>query len=63
MVNDYYEQIVQFLAMGTTLEELTTSQKKHLVVKVADFQLIIGKLYKLGPDEILRRCVLPHEQG
>ena len=23
----------------------------------------MGHLYKLGPDEILRRCVLPHEQG
>ena len=28
MVDDYYEQIVQFLATRTPLEELTTSQKK-----------------------------------
>ena len=40
-----------------------TNQKKQLVVKDLDFQLIAGNLYKLGPDEILRRCVLPHEQG
>ena len=63
MVNDYYEQIVQFLATGTTPEYLTTSQKKQLVVKATDFQLIARQLYKLGPDEILRRCVIPHEQG
>ena len=25
--------------------------------------MIVGQLYKLGLDEILRRCVLPHEQG
>ena len=24
--------------------------------------MIDGHLYKLGPDEILQRCVLPHEQ-
>ena len=28
MVDDYYEKVIQFLEMGTTLEELTTSHKK-----------------------------------
>ena len=37
--------------------------KKQLVVSVADFQLIGGKLYKLGPDDILRRYVLEHERS
>ena len=23
---------------------------------------IAGQLYKLGPDEVLRRCVMPHEK-
>lgn len=32
-----------------------------MVVCVADFQLIGGRLYKLGLDEILRRYVLEHE--
>ena len=32
-------------------------------MKALDFQLTIGHLYKLGPNEILRRCVLPHERG
>ena len=62
MVDDYYDQTAQYLEMRATPEELSTSQNKKLVVKV-DFQHIIGKLYKLGPDDILRRCVLPHEQG
>jgi len=52
MVDDYYEHIVQFLAIGTTSKEMTTSQNKKLVVKVADFLLIVGQLYKLGPDDI-----------
>ena len=33
------------------------------MVKASDFHLIVGQHYKLGPEEILRRCVLPHEQG
>ena len=41
---------------------MSTSQKQ-LVVKASDFQLIVGQLYKHGLDEILRRCILPHEQG
>ena len=32
------------------------------MVKASDFQLIASQLYKLGPDEIFRQCVLSHEQ-
>ena len=31
------------------------------MVRASDFTLIAGQLYKMGPDEILRRCVLEHE--
>ena len=47
---------------GTVLEEFTMQQKKQLVVKATYFTLIAGQLYKLGPDEILRRYVLEHER-
>jgi hypothetical protein len=33
-----------------------------MVVRVADYQLIAKKLYKIGLDSILRRCVLDHER-
>jgi hypothetical protein len=33
-----------------------------MVVRAADYQLIAGQLYKLGLDNILRRCVLNHER-
>jgi hypothetical protein len=36
--------------------------KKNLVVRVVDYQLIVGHLYKMGTDSILRRCVLEHER-
>jgi hypothetical protein len=32
------------------------------VVEVADYQLIVGNLYKLGANNILRRCVMDHER-
>ena len=43
--------------------DMSTSQKKQLVVKSSDFQLIARQLYKLGLDEILQRCILPHEHS
>ena len=33
-----------------------------MLVCAVDFQLIGGKLYKLGPDEILKRYVMEHER-
>jgi hypothetical protein len=43
-------------------QEFSTAQKKNMVVRVADYQLIAGHLYKMGADSILRRCVLEHER-
>ena len=34
----------------------------QLVVKAANYTLIMRQLYKLGPDEILRRCIFDHER-
>jgi hypothetical protein len=42
--------------------EYTISQKKQLVVRVADFSLIVRHLYKIGPNEVLRRCVMEAER-
>jgi len=39
-----------------------TAQKKKLVVIAVDYQLISNHLYKLGGDNILRRCVMEHEK-
>jgi hypothetical protein len=32
------------------------------VVRTAEFSLIVGQLYNMGPDEILRRCVMEVER-
>ena len=42
--------------------EFTKHQKKQLVVKTTNFTLIAGHLYKLGPDEVLCRCIMLDEK-
>jgi hypothetical protein len=42
--------------------EYAIPQKKQLVVRAINFSLIAGQLYKMGPDEILRRCVMEAER-
>ena len=54
MFDDHYRDIIQFLSTGYTPTEFTIAQKKQLVVRAVDFQLIAGQLYKMGLDEILR---------
>jgi hypothetical protein len=33
-----------------------------MVVIIVDYQHIVGHLYNIGADSILRRCVLEHER-
>jgi hypothetical protein len=61
-IDDHFAEIVQFLSTGMAPSEYTIPQKKQLVVCAADFSLIAGHLYKMGPDEILRRCVMEAER-
>jgi hypothetical protein len=59
--DDHFTEIFQFLSTGMAPTEYTITQKKQLVVGAAEFSLIVGQLYKMGPDEILRRCVMEAE--
>ena len=62
ITDEYYADITHFITTLWEPVEFTKHQKKQLVVKAADFTLITGQLYKLGPNEFLRRCVMPHEK-
>ena len=62
IVDDQFQDIIHFLTTGEAPEPYTMLQKKQLVVCPTDFTLIARQLYKLGPDEILRRYVLEHER-
>jgi hypothetical protein len=61
-IDDHFAEIVKFLSIGMAPSEYTITQKEQLVVRVAGFSLIVGKLYKMRPDEILRRCVMEKEK-
>ena len=41
---------------------MSTKKKQILAMKVAPYNLINVFLYKMGLDDILRRCVLEHER-
>ena len=62
IADEYYADIIHFLTTGWAPIEFTKQQKKQLVVKATDFTLIVGNLYKLGLDEVLHRCIMPHEK-
>jgi hypothetical protein len=40
IVDDYFTEIIQYLSTGTASQEYTTAQKKNLVVRATDYQLI-----------------------
>lgn len=61
-IPDYLSDIALFLTTGAFPADYSATQKRHLVVRAADYQLIAGQLYKSGLDNILRRCVLDHER-
>ena len=60
MVDEYFEDIVNFLNIGMAPQGYCVSQKKQLVLKASYYQLISGQLYNIRPNEILRQCVLEH---
>lgn len=61
VTDEHFEKIIQFLSTNTSLEGYTMQQKEGLVVKVENFFITIGNLYKMGSDEILRRYVPKYE--
>ena len=56
------EYIAQFLENGQAPKGMSTKKKQILAMKASPFSLINGFLYKIGLDEVLRRCVLEHER-
>jgi hypothetical protein len=61
-IDDHFTKIVQFLSTLMIPHKYLVIHKKQTVVCVVDFSLIVGQMYKMGPDEILRRCVMEVER-
>lgn len=53
-------EITQYLQEGKEPKHYSEKRKKILTIKVTPFTLVNGSLYKLGLDDVLRRCVLEH---
>lgn len=56
------EERVNVLKEGKAPNNLLASKQKILALKVAPFTIMNRYLYKLGSDDILRRCALEHER-
>ena len=55
-------EIIQYLQEGKAPNHYSKKRKNKLTIKVAPFTLTNGNLYKLGLDDVLRRCALEHER-
>ena len=62
IVDKKFDAIIHLLNIGYASEGYLIWKKKQIVVKASDYTLIMRQLYKLGPDEIIRRCVFYHER-
>jgi hypothetical protein len=51
---EYLEDIAIFLSTGACPETYSATQKFYMVVREEDYKMIIGNLYNLGLDNILR---------
>jgi hypothetical protein len=63
IVDDYFADIVGFFSTGMAPNEFIATQKKWLVVRIVEYRLIAGHLYKLGADGIMRRYVMENERS
>jgi len=57
VADEYFSDIIEYLSTRTTPQEFNKTQKKNLVVRIANYQLIVGHLYKMSAYNILRRCI------
>ena len=50
VADNHFADIIHFLTASMTPEGYTSQQKKELVVRMTDFSVIAGNLYKMGVD-------------
>ena len=61
MVPKWSESLISFLSIGTWNNELCKSNSQRLISQSSPYQIILGKLYRLGNDGDLRLCIDNHE--
>ncbi|MCO5563733.1 hypothetical protein L7F22_017380 [Adiantum nelumboides] len=60
-IPEWSEKIVNFLVNGFPPKELRKDVARRLIKECEPYSLIAGTLYKLGKDDILRRCAREDE--
>ncbi|MCO5566992.1 hypothetical protein L7F22_020675 [Adiantum nelumboides] len=60
-IPEWSEKIINFLVNGFPPKELCKDVAQRLIKECEPFSLIAGTLYKLGKDDILRRCAREDE--
>lgn len=63
IIDNYFEDIIDFFTTGMALDGYTSQQMKELVVCLVDFSVIEGHLYKIGKNKILRQYVPDFERN
>jgi hypothetical protein len=63
VVPNQLAEIMEFLMTSQDPTGYTLAQRRQLVTRSAEYQLIVGQLYKMGADGILRRCAIECERN
>jgi len=61
VLSPQFADIASYLVSAQFLPHLSSKEKSKIVRKSAPFIWIGGNLFKLGPDQVLRRCVREEE--
>jgi len=61
VLSPWFVDIANYLVSAQFLPHLSSKEKRNIVRKSAPFIWIGGNLFKLGLDQILRRCVREEE--
>eukprot|EP00253_Pinus_taeda_P022552 PITA_22552 len=61
VLSPWFADIANYLVSTQFPPHLSSKEKSRIVRKSAPFIWILGNLFKLGPDQILRRCVREEE--
>ena len=60
LLPQWYKRIVEYLLTEQFSREMSSNERRKLVLRSRTFQLINRILYKMGLDQILRLC---HQRG
>ena len=61
VLSPWFADIANYLVSAQFPPHLSSREKSRIIQKSASFTWIGGNLFKLGPDQILRRCVREEE--